>query len=121
MGAPRAAAGLEQVDRAALRAGRNMRFALGNAAAQIQDVVVSLQAGQQPLTVLIQQGSQLASAFGPVGVILGTVGALARRWRCGVDRSTEPLRRMPATLPIVRLKNTSSYTRSWRSSRAAPS
>ena len=75
-GAPRAAAGLDQVDRSALRAGRNIRFAMGNAAAQIQDVVVSLQAGQQPLTVLIQQGSQLASAFGPVGVILGTVGAL---------------------------------------------
>jgi hypothetical protein len=44
---------------------------------QIQDVVVSLQSGQAPLRVFIQQGTQIASAFGPVGAALGTAAALA--------------------------------------------
>lgn len=34
---------------------------------QFQDIVVSLQAGQAPLTVMLQQGSQLAGSFGGVG------------------------------------------------------
>jgi hypothetical protein len=34
---------------------------------QFQDIIVSLQAGQAPLTVLLQQGSQLSTVFGGVG------------------------------------------------------
>lgn len=37
---------------------------------QMQDVLVSLQAGQAPLTVLLQQGSQIAGSFGGVGAAL---------------------------------------------------
>jgi trimeric autotransporter adhesin len=40
-------------------------------------VVVQLQSGQRPLQVLIQQGSQIASAFGPAGITIATVGSLA--------------------------------------------
>lgn len=46
---------------------------------QIQDVIVGLQAGQAPLTVLLQQGTQIASVFGPgtgvIGILRGVVQA----------------------------------------------
>ena len=38
-----------------------------NVPAQFTDIVVSLQGGQQPLTVLLQQGGQLKDMFGGVG------------------------------------------------------
>src|SRR5690606_9943188 len=54
-----------------------MRQGFANLGLQIQDVVVSLQSGQAPLRVFVQQGRQIASAFGPVGIGLGTAAALA--------------------------------------------
>ena len=91
-GAPQAAAGLDQVGRAGQRAGANLRFAIGNAAAQVQDIVVSLEGGQDALRVFIQQGSQIASAFGPVGVAVGTLGALVGSTRERVARPCEQYR-----------------------------
>lgn len=41
--------------------------ALRGVPAQFTDIVVSLQSGQQPLTVLLQQGGQLKDMFGGVG------------------------------------------------------
>jgi phage-related minor tail protein len=41
--------------------------ALRNVPAQFTDIVVSLQAGQAPLTVLLQQGGQLKDMFGGIG------------------------------------------------------
>lgn len=41
--------------------------ALRNVPAQFTDIVVSLQSGQAPLTVLLQQGGQLKDMFGGVG------------------------------------------------------
>jgi hypothetical protein len=41
--------------------------ALRNVPAQFTDIFVSLQSGQQPLTVLLQQGGQLKDMFGGVG------------------------------------------------------
>ena len=38
---------------------------------QVQDVAVMLQSGQNPLIILGQQGSQVASLFGPQGAIVG--------------------------------------------------
>lgn len=79
------AKGLSAVDTAAIRTsagfagvGRvsnQMRASLQNAGFQLQDIIVSLQAGQDPLRVFVQQGSQLAGAFGPAGVAIGLVGA----------------------------------------------
>lgn len=42
--------------------------------AQFTDIVVSLQAGQQPLTVLLQQGGQLKDMFGGIGPAARAVG-----------------------------------------------
>ena len=41
---------------------------------QFQDIVVSLQGGQAPLTVLLQQGSQLVGTFGTVGAAAKAMG-----------------------------------------------
>ena len=41
--------------------------AMRNVPAQFTDIVVSLQAGQAPLTVLLQQGGQLKDMFGGIG------------------------------------------------------
>lgn len=56
---------------------RMMRGGFGQLGHQVQDVAVQLQMGQNPLMVLTQQGSQVASLFGPQGAILGAVGAVA--------------------------------------------
>lgn len=55
---------------------RNFRGVMQNAGWQLQDTVVQLQMGTSAFTVLSQQGSQFASAFGPSGAILGAVIAL---------------------------------------------
>lgn len=44
---------------------------------QIQDVAVQLQMGMNPMMVLGQQGSQLASIFGAKGALLGAILAVA--------------------------------------------
>lgn len=54
------------MDKAALSAGQ-LRMATQQLPLQFQDIVVSLQAGQKPLTVLLQQGSQIAGSFGGAG------------------------------------------------------
>lgn len=41
--------------------------AMRNVPAQFQDIIVSLQGGQAPMTVFLQQGSQLSSMFGGAG------------------------------------------------------
>lgn len=51
------------------------KAALGNVAAQVQDIIVQLQGGTDGFRVLAQQGPQIASAFGPVGSIIGAAGA----------------------------------------------
>lgn len=43
--------------------------------AQFSDIVVSLQGGQRPLTVLLQQGSQIKDSFGGVGNALRAMAA----------------------------------------------
>ncbi|QOQ83702.1 phage tail tape measure protein [Comamonas thiooxydans] len=48
--------------------------ALRQVPAQFTDIVVSLQAGQQPLTVLLQQGGQLKDMFGGMGAAARALG-----------------------------------------------
>lgn len=43
---------------------------------QVQDMAVQLAAGQNAMVVFAQQGSQIASAFGPMGVMIGTLAAV---------------------------------------------
>lgn len=47
--------------------GQEMSFALRGVPAQFTDIAVSLASGQQPLTVLLQQGGQLKDMFGGIG------------------------------------------------------
>jgi len=49
---------------------------LGNASMQIQDIAVQMQMGTKMSTIMAQQGSQLLSAFGPGGMILGGLVAV---------------------------------------------
>lgn len=44
---------------------------------QIQDVAIQLQAGQDALIIFAQQGSQIASLFGPYGALVGVVLSVA--------------------------------------------
>lgn len=55
-----------------------LRAARAQTPAQIQDFLVQVQGGQNPLTALFQQGSQLQGAYGSVGAaIKGVGGAVA--------------------------------------------
>lgn len=49
-------------------------FALRQVPAQFTDIVVSLQSGQKPLTVLLQQGGQLKDLFGGIAPAAKAVG-----------------------------------------------
>ena len=53
----------------------NNRFIIQNTAFQIQDMAVQLAAGTRASTVFAQQGSQILSAFGPVGAVIGALAA----------------------------------------------
>lgn len=55
---------------------RNFRGVMQNLGWQVQDSVVQLQMGTDAFVVLSQQGSQMASAFGPTGAIVGALIAL---------------------------------------------
>jgi len=55
---------------------RFMRGGLGQVGHQIQDVAVQLQMGQNAMLVFGQQGSQIASLFGPGGAMLGAFLAI---------------------------------------------
>lgn len=48
--------------------------ALRQLPAQFSDIVVSLQGGQRPLSILLQQGSQIKDSFGGIGPALRAVG-----------------------------------------------
>lgn len=81
--------------------------ALRNVPAQITDIVVSLQGGQRPLTVLLQQGGQLKDLFGgivpafkglatgllglvtPFSVALGAVAGLTAAYAKGATESSK--------------------------------
>lgn len=62
------------------RVGQAMSSARGqiqNTAFQVQDMAVQLAAGTSASIVFAQQGSQILSAFGPVGGVLGALAAVS--------------------------------------------
>lgn len=62
------------------RSGPGGAYVAGQLGLQVQDVAVQLQAGTNPVTILAQQGSQIASVLGPKGMIAGgmiAIGAAA--------------------------------------------
>lgn len=66
---------MEQGQNAVGTSAKQTAFAMRTIPAQLQDIAVSLQGGQNPLTVLTQQGSQIATVFGGVGPAIRGVGA----------------------------------------------
>jgi len=98
---------------------------LGGASLQIQDVAVQIQQGTKASTIMMQQGTQLLSVFGPGGAIAGGVlglglllynsfsggGEEAEKLRIKVDEVSESLGKATATgttIDIARaLKSTS--------------
>lgn len=48
---------------------------VSNLSFQLQDIAVQAQSGTSWSTILIQQGTQIASVFGPGGAVVGAVGA----------------------------------------------
>lgn len=86
----RAATSHHQVARAAqgyTKSAKELAFATRNLPAQFTDIAVSLQAGQNPMTVLLQQGGQLKDMFGSVGgaarAMGGYVKGLINVWSVG--------------------------------------
>lgn len=71
-----AAAGTSTARTVGLTAGQQAQ-ALQQLPMQVMDIVVSLQAGQAPLTVLLQQGGQLAGSFGSAGAAARALGSYA--------------------------------------------
>lgn len=72
-----AAAGIGGFGRAAVQteiSAKAMQAALRGVPAQFTDIAVSLQGGQSPLTVLLQQGGQLKDMFGGVGPAAKALG-----------------------------------------------
>lgn len=53
------------------RIGRSFKGAAGQLGFQVQDIAVQLQAGQNAMLIFGQQGSQIASIFGPGGAVIG--------------------------------------------------
>lgn len=58
---------------------KELAFALRTLPAQFTDIAVSLQSGQRPLTVLLQQGGQLKDMFGGIGPAFKAIGGYALR------------------------------------------
>lgn len=56
---------------------KQMNNSLRMLPAQFSDIAISLQGGQAPLTVFLQQGSQIKDSFGGVGPALNAVGGYA--------------------------------------------
>lgn len=68
---------VEKVDRVMLKSGQTAKQYAANlrgVPAQFTDIAVSLQAGQNPLTVFLQQGGQLKDMFGGIGPAAKALG-----------------------------------------------
>lgn len=98
--------GLADAQNKAGMSAKQLAFATRGLPAQFTDIAVSLQGGQRPLNVLLQQGGQLKDMFGGVGPALRAmggyvaglinpftlaavaVGGLALAWKMGSDEAT---------------------------------
>lgn len=67
---------LDSLDKAAQGSMRGIRGVATGIGYQMQDIAVQLQMGTNPLMVFAQQGSQIASLFGPAGAVAGAVIAI---------------------------------------------
>lgn len=56
---------------------------MANLSFQIQDMIIGLQGGQKPMTVFLQQGSQIGQIMAQAGVGIGAMGAAVARMVAG--------------------------------------
>lgn len=73
----RARTGLSRFDEGLARTGNSAKqnaAALRMLPAQFSDIIISLQGGQAPLTVFMQQGSQIKDSFGGAGAAVKAMG-----------------------------------------------
>lgn len=68
---------------------RFMRGGLGQVGHQVQDIAVQLQMGTDKMLVFGQQGSQIASLFGPQGAVIGAVLAVGAAISVAFSRDVE--------------------------------
>lgn len=65
---------IEDLGKTSGKTAKEINFALRGLPAQFTDIFVSLQGGQQPLTVLLQQGGQIKDMFGGIGPAFKALG-----------------------------------------------
>ena len=67
---------------------RFIRGGAGQVGHQIQDMAVQFQGGTHAAIVLGQQGSQIASLFGPQGAVIGAIGAVGAAIYTSINRAS---------------------------------
>lgn len=110
--AGRAESATKRVESAASKLAQTHKVASvnsANLAAQLQDVAVSLQAGAGPMQVALQQGTQIAMAFGNAGAA-GAAAGLASAFRSLVS---------PVSLLSVGIVALTGYAIQWATSSAS--
>lgn len=89
----RIAAHEQQVRRgSAFSGGQNAAYRVGLLSQQAQDVAISMQMGMSASRVIAQQGSQIASIFGPKGMVIGgviAIGAAIAEWAFNTKKADE--------------------------------
>ncbi len=82
--AARAATAVQSIGKASVVSAGQTRAALQQLPAQFNDIAVSLAGGQNPLLVLLQQGTQIRDSFGGVREAIAGVGSVVTLTRSGI-------------------------------------
>ena len=88
----------------AFSGGQNAAYRTGMISQQAQDVAVSLQMGMSASRVIAQQGSQIASIFGPKGMVIGgviAIGAAIAEWAFNTKAAEAAAEKYKKTLDDV--------------------
>ena len=88
----------------AFSGGQNSAYRVGMISQQAQDVAVSLQMGMSASRVIAQQGSQIASIFGPKGMVIGgviAIGGAIAEWAMNTKAADEAAAKYKKTLDDV--------------------
>ena len=70
----------------------SLKFGMG--AMQVQDIAVGIQGGQKAATIVMQQGTQLLSMFGPQGAIAGAVLGIGTLLVTSLMKGTDEIKKM---------------------------
>lgn len=95
----------QQVRRgSAFGGGQNAAYRVGMISQQAQDVAISMQMGMSASRVIAQQGSQIASIFGPKGMVIGgviAIGAAIAEWALNTKAAEAAAEKYKKTLDDV--------------------